>query len=155
MWVGACLASEVCLGTMIQEGFLDGTGHSLPRFLGIEAIETWSLSFKTLQEGKSDSGLVQLCATPWMAAYQAPLSLGFSRQEYCSGSPFPSLLLPGQVLNVIMPDRGITDPWPHFRLVPLPLRRSFKNLHPWILSSASPPHPRQMQEKGLPPPHKL
>ena len=25
---------------------------------------------------------VRLCATPWMAAHQAPLSLGFSRQEY-------------------------------------------------------------------------
>ena len=31
---------------------------------------------------------VQLCATPQMAA-QAPLSLGFSRQEYWSGLPFP------------------------------------------------------------------
>ena len=34
---------------------------------------------------------VQLCATPWMAAHQAPLSLGFSRQEFWSGLPFPSL----------------------------------------------------------------
>ena len=33
---------------------------------------------------------VQLCATPWMAAHQAPLSLGFSRQEHWSGLPFPS-----------------------------------------------------------------
>ena len=33
---------------------------------------------------------VQLCATPSTAAYQAPLSLGFSRQEYWSGLPFPS-----------------------------------------------------------------
>ena len=29
-------------------------------------------------------------ATPWTAAHQAPLSLGFSRQEYWSGLPFPS-----------------------------------------------------------------
>ena len=29
-------------------------------------------------------------ATPWTAAYQAPLSLGFSRQEYWRGLPFPS-----------------------------------------------------------------
>ena len=34
---------------------------------------------------------VQLCATPWTAAYQAPLSMGFSRQEYWSGLPLPSL----------------------------------------------------------------
>ena len=33
---------------------------------------------------------VQLCATPWTAAHQAPPSLGFSRQEHWSGLPFPS-----------------------------------------------------------------
>ena len=33
---------------------------------------------------------VRLCATPWTAAYQAPPSLGFSRQEHWSGLPFPS-----------------------------------------------------------------
>ena len=33
---------------------------------------------------------VQLYATPSTAAHQAPLSLGFSRQEYWSGLPFPS-----------------------------------------------------------------
>ena len=34
---------------------------------------------------------VQLIATPWTAAYQAPPSMGFSRQEYWSGMPLPSL----------------------------------------------------------------
>ena len=33
---------------------------------------------------------VQLCATPWTAAYQAPPSMGFSRQRYWSGLPLPS-----------------------------------------------------------------
>ena len=33
---------------------------------------------------------VQICATPWTAAHQAPLSLGFSRQEHWSGLPVPS-----------------------------------------------------------------
>ena len=33
---------------------------------------------------------VQLCATLWTAAHQAPLSMGFSRQEYGRGLPFPS-----------------------------------------------------------------
>ena len=32
---------------------------------------------------------VQLFVTPWTVAYQAPLSIGFSRQEYCSGLPCP------------------------------------------------------------------
>ena len=33
---------------------------------------------------------VQFSATPWTLAYHAPLSMGFSRKEYCSGLPFPS-----------------------------------------------------------------
>ena len=42
---------------------------------------------------------VQLFATPWTVAYQAPPSMGFSRQEYWSGLPLPS---PGD-----LPDPGI------------------------------------------------
>ena len=41
---------------------------------------------------------VQLFATPWMVAYQAPLSMGFSRQEYWSGCHF--------LLQVIFPTQG-------------------------------------------------
>ena len=33
---------------------------------------------------------VRLCVTPWTAAYQAPPSMGLSRQEYWSGVPLPS-----------------------------------------------------------------
>ena len=33
---------------------------------------------------------VQLCASPWTAAYQAPPSMGFSRREYWTGLPLPS-----------------------------------------------------------------
>ena len=39
---------------------------------------------------------VQLFGTPWTAARQAPLSMGFSRQEYWSGLPFPP---PGDLPN--------------------------------------------------------
>ena len=44
----------------------------------------------------SDGGdlVVKLCptlVTPWTVACQAPLSMGFSRHEYWSGLPFPSL----------------------------------------------------------------
>ena len=42
---------------------------------------------------------VQLFVTPWTVAYQGPPSMGFSRQEYWSGLPFPS---PGD-----LPDPGI------------------------------------------------
>ena len=42
---------------------------------------------------------VQLFGTPWTVAYQVPLSMGFSRQEFWSGLLFPS---PGD-----LPDSGI------------------------------------------------
>ena len=45
---------------------------------------------------------IQLFATPWTVAYQASPSMGFPRQEYWSGLPFPS---PGD-----LPDPGI-EPW--------------------------------------------
>ena len=38
----------------------------------------------------SPSVLSDSFLTPWTVAHQAPLSMGFSRQEYWSGSPFPS-----------------------------------------------------------------
>ena len=55
-------------------------------------IGTWNVSF--MNQGKllllSCFSHVRLCVIPWMAAYQAPPSMGFSRQEYWSGLPFPS-----------------------------------------------------------------
>ena len=45
---------------------------------------------------------VRLCATPWTAAFQAPPSMGFSRQEYWSGVPLPSLhKRPGKVFSLL------------------------------------------------------
>ena len=41
---------------------------------------------------------VRLCATPQTAALQAPLSMGFSRQEYRSGVPLPSPTLTLSIL---------------------------------------------------------
>ena len=52
----------------------------------------------TICEGKLLS-CVQLFLTPWTVAHQAPPPMGFSRQEYCSGLPFPS---PGD-----LPDAGM------------------------------------------------
>ena len=50
---------------------------------------------------------VRLFATPWTVAYQAPPSMGFSRQEYWSGLPFHS---PGD-----LPDPGIEPGSPTFQ----------------------------------------
>ena len=50
-----------------------------------------SLGFGMLIKVKVKSlSRVRLFATPWTVAYQAPPSMGFSRQEYWSGLPFPS-----------------------------------------------------------------
>ena len=48
---------------------------------------------------KSESEVTEPCPTHWTLAHQAPPFMGFSRQEYWSGLPFP---LPGDV-----PDPGI------------------------------------------------
>ena len=57
--------------------------------------ELKSLLMKVKVKVKSLSH-VQLFATPWTVACQAPLSMGFSRQEYWNGLPVPS---PGDLLN--------------------------------------------------------
>ena len=60
--------------------------------MGLRDCESEKLKVKSLSH-------VRVFATPWTVAHQAPLSLGFSRQEYWSGLPFPS---PGN-----LPDPGI------------------------------------------------
>ena len=59
---------------------------------------------------------VRLVATPWTIAHQASLSMGFSRQEYWSGLPFPS---PGGV-----PDPGIKPRSPALQVDSLHLSHS-------------------------------
>ena len=63
-----------------------------------KVLPTTSSMSDVVSELKSLSR-VQLFGTPWTVAYQAPPSMGFSRQEYCSGLPLPS---PGD-----LPDPGI------------------------------------------------
>ena len=61
---------------------------------------------------------VQLFTTPWPIAYQAPLSMGFSRQEYWSGLPFPSPIV-RKVVTIVTsilwcgPQHGLTLHSPH------------------------------------------
>ena len=68
---------------LLKFGTRHGCPHS-PRLLN-SAPEVPATA--TRQESR-----VRLCATPQTAAHQAPLSLGFSRQEHWSGLPFPSPL---------------------------------------------------------------
>ena len=74
---------------------IDGspTGSPIPGILQARTLEWVAISFcnawKWKVKGKSLSR-VRLFLTPWTAAYQAPPSMGFSRQEYWSGVPLPS-----------------------------------------------------------------
>ena len=69
-------------------------GSPVPGILQARTLEWVATSFsnawKWKVKGKSLSR-VWLLATPWTAAYQAPPSVGFSRQEYWIGMPLPSL----------------------------------------------------------------
>ena len=74
---------------------IDGSppGSPIPGILQARTLEWVAISFssawKWKLKGKSLSR-VRLFTTPWTAAYQAPPSMGFSRQEYWSGVPLPS-----------------------------------------------------------------
>ena len=76
---------------------IDGSppGSPVPGILQARTLEWVAISFsnawKWKVKGKSFS-CVWLLATPWTTAYQAPPSMGFSRQEYWSGVPLPSPL---------------------------------------------------------------
>ena len=76
---------------------IDGSppGSPIPGILQTRTLEWVAISFsnawKWKVQGKSLSRLC-LFTTPWTAAHQAPPSMGFSRQEYWSGVPLPSLI---------------------------------------------------------------
>ena len=75
---------------------IDGSppGSPVPGILQAKTLEWVAMSFSTAWKWKAkvkSFSHVQLLATPWTAAYQAPLSMGFPRQEYWSGVPLPSL----------------------------------------------------------------
>ena len=70
-------------------------GSSVPGILQARTLEWVAISFSSAWKWKVKVKLlshVQLLVTPWTVAYQAPPSMGFSRQEYWSGVPLPSLL---------------------------------------------------------------
>ena len=78
---------------------IDGSpsGSSVPGILQARTLEWVAISFSNAWKRKvkvKSLSRVRPSATPWTAAYQAPLSMGFSRQEYWSGVPLPSPINP-------------------------------------------------------------
>ena len=68
-------------------------GSPVPGILQARTLEWVAISFSNAWKWKGivkSLSCVRLLATPWTAAYQAPPSMGFSRQEYWSGVPLPS-----------------------------------------------------------------
>ena len=76
---------------------IDGSpaGSTVPGILQARTLEWVAISFSNAWKWKvkvKSLSCVRPLATPWTAAFQAPLSMGFSRQEYWSGVPLPSPL---------------------------------------------------------------
>ena len=68
-------------------------GSFVPGILQARILEWIAISFSNTWKWKvkvKSFSRVQLLVTPWTGAYQAPLSMGFSRQEYWSGVPLVS-----------------------------------------------------------------
>ena len=68
-------------------------GSPVPGILQARTLEWVAISFSNAGKWKvkvKSLSRVWVLATPWTSAYQAPPSMGFSRQEYWSGVPLPS-----------------------------------------------------------------
>ena len=77
---------------------IDGSspGSSVPGILQARTLEWVAISFSNAWKWKvkvKSLSRARLLAIPWTAAYQAPPSMGFSRQEYWSGLSLPSPVL--------------------------------------------------------------
>ena len=83
-------------------------GSAVPGILQAGALEWVAISFSNAWEWKvkvKSLSCVRLLATPWAAAYQAPPSMGFSRQEYWSGMQLPTdplILLNVSIISLVL-----------------------------------------------------
>ena len=97
---------------------IDGSppGSAVPGILQARTLEWVAISYSNAWKWKEkvkSLSRVRLLATPWTAAYQAPPSMGFSRQEYWSGLPLPSLESSwiGDQIRVPCTGRWILNHW--------------------------------------------
>ena len=92
LWSAAAKSLQSC-PTLCNP--VDGSqpGSPVPGILQERTLEWVAISFSNAGKWKVKVKLlspVRPSATPWTAAFQAPPSIGFSRQEYWSGVPLPS-----------------------------------------------------------------
>ena len=91
-WAVLCLAAQSC-PTLCDPMDCSLSGSSVHGILQARILEWVAISFSNARKWKvklKSLSRIRLFATPWTVAHQAPLSMGFSRQEYWSGLPFPS-----------------------------------------------------------------
>ena len=86
---------------------IDGSppGFPVPGILQARTLEWFAISLSNAWKWEvkvKSLSHVRLLATPWTAAHQALPSMGFSRQEYWSGVPLPSLFLSCLQLKIIL-----------------------------------------------------
>ena len=102
----AAAAAKLLQSCLILCDPIDGSppGSPVTEILQARTLERVAISFSSAWKWKVKAkslSCVRLLATPWTAAHQAPLPMGFSRQEYWSGvtspSPFYVLVMPKQV----------------------------------------------------------
>ena len=95
------LVAQSCL-TLHDPMDCSPPGCSVHGILQARTLEWVAISFSNTWKWKVEVkslSRVWLFMTPWTVAYQAPPSMGFSRQEYWSGLPFPSPLVNGTLAN--------------------------------------------------------
>ena len=100
MWIDSATAAAAAAAKSLQScptpcDSIDGSplGSPVPGILQARTLEWVAISISNAWKWKVKVKLlshVRLLATPWTAAYKAPPSMGFSRQEYRSGMPVPS-----------------------------------------------------------------
>ena len=94
-WIPSAAAAKSLQSCPTLCNPIDGSlpGSPVPGMLQARILEWVAISFSSAWKWKvrvKSLSCVQLFMTPWTAAYQAPPSMGFSRQEYWSGVPLPS-----------------------------------------------------------------
>ena len=122
--IAAAAAKSFQLGPTLCDP-IDGSppGSPNPGILQARTLEWVAISFSNAWKWKVKVKLlhcVQLLVSPWTAAHQAPLSMGFSRQGYWSGVPSPSPPQPWGRVTYAVPTKFPWLPlcrqvWPHLQ----------------------------------------
>ena len=107
-------------------------GSPVPGILQARTLEWVVISFSNAWKWKvrvKSLSRVRLLATPWTTAYQAPQSMGFSRQKYWSGVPLPSPREDyswKQLLTRVMSQYILREEWETFKsFVKRPHKKAF------------------------------